>query len=107
MGLKEWWKRQWQKSLELKPDCVSSSICVAMAARKAGYEVRIVCKEIKPYMNHAEAQINMNGKWTWVRMQNHPFDIGVEEYSEKPNIQQWTLEDFFANFIEHEKKRQE
>ena len=111
MGLKEWWKRQWQKSLELKPDCVSSSICVAMAAHKAGYEVRIICKAYRrddpdlPDMNHAEAQVWIDGEWEWVRMQNYPFDIGIEEYSDKPNIQWWTLEDFFANFIEHEKRK--
>jgi len=105
MSLILWFKEKFKPKPSLKPDCVSSSICVAMACSKLGYKVRIVCKAIKPYMNHAEAQVEINDKWVWVRMQNNPFDIGIEEFPEKKNIQWWSLEDFFANFIKHEKTR--
>jgi len=84
----------------LKPDCVSSSTCVAMAGRKLGYQVRVICKEYEPYMNHAQAQIFIDGKWRWVRMKNNPFDY-VEEFPEKKIVQTWELEAFFDNFLRH------
>ena len=87
----------------IKPDCVSSSTCVAMAGRKLGYQVRIICKEYEPYMNHAQAQIFIDGKWRWVRMKNNPFDY-IEEFPEKKIIQTWELEAFFDNFLRHTDK---